>query len=80
MFIKVNRSVYIETIHTDFAICAKNISMKNAIKRTESSKLSNSYKSIAIGVNTLIYLKCTSVDLKVSRYVHVKTILCPLNL
>ena len=77
MFIKVNRSVYIETIHTDFAICAKNISMKNVIKRTESSKSSSSYKSIAIGDNTLIYLTCTRVDLKVSRYVHVKTIPCP---
>ena len=39
---------YVEqTVHTNFAECAKNIkSMKNVIRRTESFKSSSSHKSI----------------------------------
>ena len=39
-----------ETMHTNFHDGAKNISMKNVIKCTESVKESSSYKSIAIAV------------------------------
>ena len=34
--VKVNHTVHIQAVHTDFADTAKNITMKNVIKRTKS--------------------------------------------